>query len=63
MTHKQHHREQNRILIAAFAMMGILADSTDLPKVRRNGKKLSCRDSVSYLAVKQADSLMKELGV
>lgn len=46
---------------AGYCIIGILSDPEELPRVKRNGKKMSCTDSVSALAVRQAKSIVREL--
>ena len=53
--------EYDRKWIAVSAMNGILSDPTDLPRLKRKGKKLSCAQSVAVRSVQMADALIKEL--
>lgn len=54
-------KQSDRMAMAAFCAMGILSDPSDLPKVVRKGRKLTCSKSVAVLVVRQADDILKEL--
>lgn len=54
------HHEQLFIASVA-AMQGLLSDPTELKRVRRGGRILSCSESVAVIAVRHAKSLLKEI--
>jgi len=56
-----NEKNEQRRMIACFAMMGLLADPEEVKCVERNGKRLSCSKSVAVLAVQHANDLLEEI--